>query len=104
MIEDSAAAGITLIDMGKGEKRYKETLKTSDLFVCEGAVTGRSPLALAHRAASRRASGRAHDPGPPGPLRVSRRGAQAVRPGPHLRVIPAGPGQFPDEIWTAPKC
>lgn len=50
MIEDSAPTGITLIDMGKGEKRYKETLKTSDLFVCEGAVTGRSPLALAHRA------------------------------------------------------
>ena len=36
--------------MGKGAKRYKETLKTSDLFVCEGSVTGRSPLALAHRA------------------------------------------------------
>ena len=50
MIEDSAPTGITLIDMGKGEKRYKETLKTSDLFVCEGAVTGRSPLALAHKA------------------------------------------------------
>jgi len=50
MIEDSAPTGITLIDMGKGEKRYKETLKTSDLFVCEGAVTGHSPLALAHRA------------------------------------------------------
>jgi len=50
MIEDTAPTGITLIDMGKGAKRYKETLKTSDLFVCEAAVTGNSPLALAHRA------------------------------------------------------
>jgi CelD/BcsL family acetyltransferase involved in cellulose biosynthesis len=50
MIEDTAPTGISLIDMGKGAKRYKETLKTSDLFVCEGAVTGNSPLALAHRA------------------------------------------------------
>ncbi len=50
MIEETPPDGITLIDMGKGAKRYKETLKTSDLFVCEGSVTGRSPLALAHRA------------------------------------------------------
>ncbi len=50
MIEDTPPSGITLIDMGKGAKRYKETLKTSDRFVCEGAVTGNSPLALAHRA------------------------------------------------------
>jgi CelD/BcsL family acetyltransferase involved in cellulose biosynthesis len=50
MIEETVPSGITLIDMGKGDKRYKETLKTTDLFVCEGSVTGRSPLALAHRA------------------------------------------------------
>ena len=50
MIEETAPEGISLIDMGKGAKRYKETLKTSDLFVGEGSVTGRSPLALAHRA------------------------------------------------------
>jgi CelD/BcsL family acetyltransferase involved in cellulose biosynthesis len=55
MIEDTAPTGITLIDMGKGAKRYKETLKTSDLFVCEGAVTGQSPLAVAHRARIRTA-------------------------------------------------
>lgn len=50
MIEDTAAIGISLIDMGKGAKRYKETLKSSDVFVCEGSVTGRSPLAMAQRA------------------------------------------------------
>ena len=50
MIEDTPPTGISRIDLGKGEKRYKETLKTSDIFVCEGSVTGRSPLALAHRA------------------------------------------------------
>jgi CelD/BcsL family acetyltransferase involved in cellulose biosynthesis len=50
MIEESVPTGVTLIDMGKGAKRYKETLKTTDLFVCEGSVTGRSPLAMAHRA------------------------------------------------------
>jgi CelD/BcsL family acetyltransferase involved in cellulose biosynthesis len=50
MVEEMAAMGVRLIDMGKGAKRYKETLKTSDLYVCEGAVTGRSPLAMAHRA------------------------------------------------------
>jgi CelD/BcsL family acetyltransferase involved in cellulose biosynthesis len=50
MVEDTAAVGIRLIDMGKGAMRYKETLKTGDLFVFEGAVTGRSPLAAVHRA------------------------------------------------------
>lgn len=50
MIEDTAPLGISLIDLGKGTKRYKDTLKTSEIFVCEGSVTGRSPLATAHRA------------------------------------------------------
>jgi CelD/BcsL family acetyltransferase involved in cellulose biosynthesis len=50
MVEDTADTGISLIDMGKGAKRYKETLKSSDIFVYEGTVTGRSPLAMAHRA------------------------------------------------------
>jgi CelD/BcsL family acetyltransferase involved in cellulose biosynthesis len=50
MIEETAPTGVTLIDMGKGAKRYKETLKTSDIFVAEGSVTGRSPLGLAHQA------------------------------------------------------
>ncbi len=50
MVEHIAGAGVRLMDMGKGAKRYKETLKTGDIFVSEGMAIGRSPLALAHRA------------------------------------------------------
>jgi CelD/BcsL family acetyltransferase involved in cellulose biosynthesis len=47
MAEESAAAGVRQIDMGKGAKRYKEALKSGDLFVAEGIVTGRSVLGAA---------------------------------------------------------
>ena len=50
MAQDSPALGVRLIDLGKGPHRYKETLKSADIFVAEGMVTGRSPLAAAHRA------------------------------------------------------
>ena len=50
MAEDIAGLGVRLIDMGKGAKRYKETLKSGDIFVSEGVAIGRSPLAVAHRA------------------------------------------------------
>ena len=50
MIEAAAGIGVQLIDLGKGAKRYKEELKSSDLFVGEGAVTAHSPLGLLHRA------------------------------------------------------
>jgi CelD/BcsL family acetyltransferase involved in cellulose biosynthesis len=50
MIEESCALGINLIDMGKGPERYKQTLKSRDLFVAEGMVA-RGPLhTAAHRA------------------------------------------------------
>ena len=48
LAEESAAAGVQLIDLGKGVKQYKETLKSRDQFVAEGIVTGRSPLGAAH--------------------------------------------------------
>lgn len=48
IVEAAAAAGIELIDLGKGTKRYKETMKNRDIFVAEGLVTRRSPLAAAH--------------------------------------------------------
>jgi CelD/BcsL family acetyltransferase involved in cellulose biosynthesis len=48
LAEQSAAAGIQLIDLGKGAKHYKETLKSRDLFVAEGIVTQRSLPAAAH--------------------------------------------------------
>jgi CelD/BcsL family acetyltransferase involved in cellulose biosynthesis len=47
MVEEAAAAGVRQIDLGKGAKRYKEELKSGDIFVAEGIVTGRSPLAAA---------------------------------------------------------
>jgi CelD/BcsL family acetyltransferase involved in cellulose biosynthesis len=47
MAGESAAAGIRQIDMGKGDKRYKEALKSGDIFVAEGVVTGRSLLGAA---------------------------------------------------------
>jgi CelD/BcsL family acetyltransferase involved in cellulose biosynthesis len=50
MVEAAAAIGVELIDLGKGAKRYKEELKSSDIYVGEGAVTTRSALGLAHRA------------------------------------------------------
>jgi CelD/BcsL family acetyltransferase involved in cellulose biosynthesis len=50
MLEAVASTGIRQVDLGKGAKRYKETLKSSDIYVAEGAVTRRSPLGQAHRA------------------------------------------------------
>ena len=50
--EAAAAAGVHQIDMGKGFKPYKETLKSHDIFVAEGIVTRRSLLAAAHYAQS----------------------------------------------------
>ena len=47
-IEERATAGIELIDLGKGTKHYKETLKSRDLFVAEGIVTRPSLAAAAH--------------------------------------------------------
>ncbi len=48
MAEAAAAEGVHQIDMGKGFKRYKEVFKSRDLFVAEGIVTRRSPLAAAN--------------------------------------------------------
>jgi CelD/BcsL family acetyltransferase involved in cellulose biosynthesis len=47
--EELAAAGIYAIHMGKGARNYTKTLKSHDIFVAEGIVTGRSVLGAAHR-------------------------------------------------------
>jgi CelD/BcsL family acetyltransferase involved in cellulose biosynthesis len=49
MADETAALGVHLIDMGKGPERYKQTLKSHDLFVAEGAVTRGAVVAAAHR-------------------------------------------------------
>jgi CelD/BcsL family acetyltransferase involved in cellulose biosynthesis len=38
MAERAAEAGIRMIDMGRGEKEYKEKLKTGELWVTEGRI------------------------------------------------------------------
>jgi CelD/BcsL family acetyltransferase involved in cellulose biosynthesis len=52
LAEGAAADGVGLIDLGTGAKRYKDELKTGDLFVSEGVVTTHSPLAGVHVARS----------------------------------------------------
>ena len=50
LIEETAGLGVQLIDMGRGPERYKQTLKSHDLFVAEGMVTQGVLLAAVHRA------------------------------------------------------
>ena len=48
LMEESAAAGVQLFDLGKGAMQYKEVLKSGDQFVAEGTVTSGSLLGAAH--------------------------------------------------------
>jgi CelD/BcsL family acetyltransferase involved in cellulose biosynthesis len=50
MAEAAAGEGVAYLDLGRGEKEYKESLKTRDLVVSEGWVTRPHPVALGHRA------------------------------------------------------
>ncbi|MFE9021513.1 GNAT family N-acetyltransferase [Streptomyces sp. NPDC007808] len=50
MAEAAAADGIAHLDLGRGQKEYKDSLKTRELTVSEGWVTRRHPVALGHRA------------------------------------------------------
>ncbi|MGW1162993.1 GNAT family N-acetyltransferase [Streptomyces sp. NPDC002513] len=50
MAEAAAADGIAYLDLGRGQKEYKDSLKTRELSVSEGWVTRRHPVALGHRA------------------------------------------------------
>ncbi len=47
-IEDVAGRGVELIDLGKGHKRWKESLKSYDTEVGEGIVTRPCALAAVH--------------------------------------------------------
>ncbi|MCM2387652.1 GNAT family N-acetyltransferase [Streptomyces albipurpureus] len=49
MVEAAAAAGIGLIDLGRGEAGYKDSLKTRELTVHEGALTRPGAGAALHR-------------------------------------------------------
>ncbi|MET7360170.1 GNAT family N-acetyltransferase [Streptomyces sp. NPDC005562] len=50
MAEAAAADGIAYLDLGRGQKAYKDSLKTRELTVSEGWVALRHPVALGHRA------------------------------------------------------
>ncbi|WP_316739886.1 GNAT family N-acetyltransferase [Streptomyces sp. MK7] len=50
MAEAAAADGIAYLDLGRGQKEYKDSLKTRELTVSEGWVTRRHPIAAGHRA------------------------------------------------------
>jgi CelD/BcsL family acetyltransferase involved in cellulose biosynthesis len=47
--EAAARAGVTLVDLGRGDKEYKEWLKTRDLRVGEGFAARAHPVAMAQR-------------------------------------------------------
>lgn len=59
MAEAAAAEGIGLLDMGRGPAAYKDSLKTGELAVYEGAVTRPGVGAALHRL-SREPARRAH--------------------------------------------
>ena len=44
----SAAAGVTLMDLGRGGKAYKDSLKNGELWVAEGRIASASPSAAGH--------------------------------------------------------
>ncbi|HET6860410.1 MAG TPA: GNAT family N-acetyltransferase [Streptomyces sp.] len=48
--EAAAAEGIAYIDLGRGQKQYKDSLKTREISVSEGWVMRRHPIAFGHRA------------------------------------------------------
>ncbi|MEV5981517.1 GNAT family N-acetyltransferase [Streptomyces sp. NPDC052114] len=50
MAEAAAAEGIAYLDLGRGQKAYKDSLKTRELAVSEGWVALRHPVAFGHRA------------------------------------------------------
>ncbi|MFD5628579.1 GNAT family N-acetyltransferase [Streptomyces sp. NPDC127072] len=49
MAEAAGRQGVRLMDMGRGDKEYKDWLKTRELRVGEGFATRPSPVAAAHR-------------------------------------------------------
>lgn len=50
MAEFTPSVGVRIIDMGTGIQRYKEELKSGEIFVGTGIVTTKSFLAATHRA------------------------------------------------------
>jgi hypothetical protein len=49
MAQAAAAAGISYLDLGKGDEIYEQSLKTGDLTVGEGRIHQESLAAVAHK-------------------------------------------------------
>ncbi|MEV5510035.1 GNAT family N-acetyltransferase [Streptomyces orinoci] len=49
MARGAAESGLAHLDLGRGDKAYKDSLKTRELIVSEGWVTRRHPIALGYR-------------------------------------------------------
>jgi CelD/BcsL family acetyltransferase involved in cellulose biosynthesis len=49
MAEAAGRQGVRLMDLGRGDKEYKDWLKTRELRVGEGFATRPHPVAAAHR-------------------------------------------------------
>jgi CelD/BcsL family acetyltransferase involved in cellulose biosynthesis len=60
MAEETAALGVQLIDMGTGTERYKQTLRSRDLYVAQGVVARGPLLGQAHQVRSALASWARH--------------------------------------------
>ena len=85
LAEESAAAGIQLIDLGKGAKQYKETLKSGDRSSPRESSPCRPCAAAAHWARWATAGlGDPPDQGPPAAIPCRRCAAAAWRTGPEL--------------------
>ena len=111
LFEEMPAAGIQVVDFGKGLKRYKEVLMNGEVFLAEGIITRRTPIGVAHRAHRSPQAAvirqiRAH----PALFRaadaVLRRGAQVrnlLLPG-HTALPDCPPSEqvrVPDPVWSA---
>jgi hypothetical protein len=49
MAEEAGRHGVRLMDLGRGDKEWKDWLKTRELRVAEGFATRPHPVAAAHR-------------------------------------------------------
>ncbi|KAB1990625.1 GNAT family N-acetyltransferase [Streptomyces triticiradicis] len=81
MARAAAAQGVQHLDLGKGDERYKQEMKTGDLPLGEGWVTlGTLPAALRHAQTMTGQKARALVAGRPGLRRIALRAVNTRRP------------------------
>ena len=83
MAHDAAADGVEVIDLGRGDKTYKDELKTREITVAEGRVTRAVPSAAVNwLRAGPRPTPAPHRAGEPAPLPLRGPGPACRRPRP----------------------